>query len=78
MYEHQTCTNVLLRTWRFYFVKEGKTMDKICPCPSVIKVVMVTKVRQRILGLPGGTGISLKAASEKGQEMVSGNTCNLV
>jgi len=68
MYEHQTCTNVLLRTCRFlwspyhrpslywvtlklikgkihYFVKEGKTMVKICPCPSVTKVVMVTKIR---------------------------------
>ena len=68
-YEHQTCTNVLLRTCRFlwspyhrpslywmmlklikgkihYFVKDGKTLGKICPHPSVIKVVMLTKIRQ--------------------------------
>ena len=30
-----------------------------------------------ILGLPSGAGISLKAASGKEQEMVSGNTCDL-
>ena len=48
-------------------------MVKICPCPSVTKAVMVTKIR------PGteGAGISLKAASRKEQEMVSGNTCSL-
>jgi len=32
---------------------------------------------RRILGLPGGVGISLKAASGKEQEMVSGITCDL-
>ena len=32
---------------------------------------------RRILGLPGGAEISLKAASGKEQEMVSGNTCDL-
>jgi len=32
---------------------------------------------RRILGLPSGAGISLKAASGKEQEMVSGNTCDL-
>jgi len=32
---------------------------------------------RRILGLPGGVGISLKAASRKEQEMVSGITCDL-
>jgi len=32
---------------------------------------------RRILGLPGGAGISLKAASGKEQERVSGITCDL-
>jgi len=32
---------------------------------------------RRILGLPSGVGISLKAASGKEQEMVSGITCDL-
>jgi len=32
---------------------------------------------RRILGLLGGAGISMKAASGKEQEMVSGNTCDL-
>ena len=32
---------------------------------------------RRILGLPSGAGITLKAASGKEQEMVSGITCDL-
>ena len=32
---------------------------------------------RRMLGLPRGAGILLKAASGKEQEMVSGNTCDL-
>ena len=32
---------------------------------------------RRTLGLPSGAGISLKAASGKEQEMVSGITCDL-
>ena len=32
---------------------------------------------RRILGLPSGAGISLKAASGKEHEMASGNTCYL-
>ena len=32
---------------------------------------------RRIIGLPGGAGISPKAASRKEQEMVSRNTCDL-
>jgi len=32
---------------------------------------------RRIISLPGGAGISQKAASRKEQEMVSGNTCDL-
>ena len=42
---------------------------------------MVTKIRPgtegSYRGLSGGAGISLKAASGKEQEVVSGNTCAL-
>jgi len=35
------------------------------------------KILVKICPRPGGAGISLKAASGKEQEMVSGNTCDL-
>ena len=60
-----------------YFVKKGKTLVKIFPCPSVTKVVMVTKIRYGTEGLSSGAGISLKAASGKEQEMASRNTYDL-
>jgi len=60
-----------------YFVREENTLVKICPLPSVTKGDKNQEWNRRILGLPSGAGISLKAASGKEQEMVSGNTCNL-
>jgi len=41
--------------------RERKTLIKICPCPSVTKVVTGTNINRRIIGLP----ISWKAASGK-------------
>ena len=35
----------LIKAKIHYFVREGKTLIKICPCPSVTKVVMGTKIR---------------------------------
>ena len=64
-----------------YFVKEGKTLVKICQRPSCSDHSSYGDKNQawnrKILGLPSGAGISLKAASGKEQEIVSGNTCDL-
>ena len=62
------------------FCQRGKDLGKNLSMPLSDQSSYGDKSQawnRRILGLPSAAGISLKAASEKEQEMLSGNTCDL-